>query len=66
MRDPLVLIVEDDQRIGSSLLRALTNSAITCGGNSWAKAALHACDEDPPDLALLDLGLPETRRTRDR
>lgn len=54
-----VLVVEDDPLIGSSLERALKVSGYTA---SWAPdgaTALARADESPPDLVLLDLGLPD-------
>jgi DNA-binding response OmpR family regulator len=59
MANERILIVEDDERIGSTLLRALT-------GNSydvvWERTGLDAVKEataSRPNLVLLDLGLPD-------
>jgi DNA-binding response OmpR family regulator len=54
-----ILIVEDDARIGTSLERALSGSGydtcwVTTGG-----AAIEAATKLPPQLVLLDLGLPD-------
>jgi len=54
-----VVIVEDDPLIGSSLGRALTAdgyevTVVTCVADGIA-----ALDSQPPDLVLLDLGLPD-------
>lgn len=54
-----ILLVEDDERIGASLLRALTGSGYQV---SWRRSGAEAEDEVRqvrPDLVLLDLGLPD-------
>jgi len=54
-----ILIVEDDARIGSTLLRALESSAYLA---QWARTgteALEAVAAARPDLVILDLGLPD-------
>jgi DNA-binding response OmpR family regulator len=54
-----VLLVEDDALIASSLERALTSRGYlvrTCG---MVAHAIDLLDESPPDLVLLDLGLPD-------
>ena len=54
-----VLVVEDDQLIASSLVRALEANgyeATACGG---VTRAIERIDATPPDLVLLDLGLPD-------
>lgn len=54
-----LLIVEDDERIGSTLLRALTSSGFDA---VWARTGEQALSEvatQRPDLVLLDLGLPD-------
>ncbi len=55
----MLLIVEDDERIGSTLLRALSSSGYD---TVWARTgadALAAVVQRRPDLVLLDLGLPD-------
>jgi len=54
-----LLIVEDDEGIGANLQRAL---AAESGSVAWARTAAEAralAREQPPDLVLLDLGLPD-------
>ena len=54
-----ILIVEDDERIGSTLLRALVGNAYDV---AWEKTGLGAISDattSRPDLVLLDLGLPD-------
>jgi DNA-binding response OmpR family regulator len=61
MRRPAqLLIVEDDEGIGANLQRAL---AAESGNVAWARTAAEArtlARELPPDLVLLDLGLPDS------
>ena len=54
-----VLIVEDDALIASSLVRALEANGYTAGTAGTVAAAIAAVDHEPPDLVLLDLGLPD-------
>ncbi|HEY3832266.1 MAG TPA: response regulator transcription factor [Acidimicrobiia bacterium] len=59
MRPGRVLIVEDDEGIGANLQRALANDEIEV---QWVRTAAEALAEsvnEPPDLMLLDLGLPD-------
>jgi DNA-binding response OmpR family regulator len=54
-----LLIVEDDEGIGANLQRAL---AVESGSVAWARTAAEArllARDQPPDLVLLDLGLPD-------
>lgn len=54
-----ILIVEDDERIGSTLVRALQGNDYAA---SWARSGNDAIAEvrtARPDLVLLDLGLPD-------
>jgi len=57
-RLPIILLVEDDQRLAQVLCRVLTKSGYEV---EWAvDAAAAACDfERPPEVALLDLHLPD-------
>jgi two-component system, OmpR family, KDP operon response regulator KdpE len=54
-----LLIVEDDERIRTALIRALRERghAVTSAGT--AMAGLQAAVDDRPDLVVLDLGLPD-------
>lgn len=54
-----ILIVEDDDRIGSTLLRALGGSGYDTRWETSGRAAIEAASRDRPDLVLLDLGLPD-------
>ncbi len=52
-----ILVVEDDVRIGSSLLRALVGSQYEASWEQAGGAAVESCRSRRPDLVLLDLGL---------
>jgi DNA-binding response OmpR family regulator len=52
-----ILVVEDDVRIGSSLLRALVGSGYQASWEQAGGAAVASCHSRRPDLVLLDLGL---------
>jgi DNA-binding response OmpR family regulator len=54
-----ILIVEDDMRIGSTLLRALEGNGYAGGWETSGRGAIDAAAGDRPDLVLLDLGLPD-------
>ncbi|MEZ5282518.1 MAG: response regulator transcription factor [Acidimicrobiales bacterium] len=59
MSGEYLLIVEDDERIGSTLLRALSSSGYDA---TWVRCgvdALDAVSDRKPDLVLLDVGLPD-------
>jgi DNA-binding response OmpR family regulator len=54
-----VVVVEDDHLIGSSLERALTARGYRVTLTTSVAGAVATIDGDPPDLVLLDLGLPD-------
>ena len=54
-----ILVVEDDERIGISLTRALDGAGYLTVWVTTGDAAATAATADPPDLVLLDLGLPD-------
>jgi DNA-binding response OmpR family regulator len=54
-----ILIVEDDERIGSTLLRALEGNGYSARHEPTGRSGLAAVAEQRPDLVLLDLGLPD-------
>lgn len=54
-----LLIVEDDLAIRSSLSRALTERGHAVASAGLATTALAMVESSPPDLLLLDLGLPD-------
>jgi two-component system KDP operon response regulator KdpE len=54
-----LLLVEDDALIRGALIRALTERGHAVTSTPSAMAALHQIHQVPPDLVLLDLGLPD-------
>ena len=54
-----VLVVEDDPAIRSGLVRALTDAGHAVTAVATGMAALQAVVDEPPDIVLLDLGLPD-------
>ena len=54
-----LLLVEDDAAIRGALIRALTERGHAVTSQPSAMAALQHVLESPPDLILLDLGLPD-------
>jgi DNA-binding response OmpR family regulator len=54
-----LLVVEDDGTIGRGLSQALSGQGYLVRWAPTAAEALQAVAEDPPDLVLLDLGLPD-------
>ena len=53
------MIVEDDERIGATLLRALAGSSYEARWETTGRGALTAVATQRPDLVLLDLGLAD-------
>ena len=54
-----ILVVEDDDIIATSLVRALTASGYTATRAATGRAALDSVSAGSIDLVLLDLGLPD-------
>ena len=54
-----ILVVEDDERIGVSLTRALDGAGFATTHVTSGSDALTAATTELPDLVLLDLGLPD-------
>ncbi len=55
----LILVVEDDEAIGSSLSSVLRGQGYEVEWQQTAQGALEAARRLAPDLVLLDLGLPD-------
>ena len=54
-----LLIVEDDERIRTALIRALRERGHAVSSAGTALAGLRQAVEERPDLVVLDLGLPD-------
>jgi DNA-binding response OmpR family regulator len=54
-----VLLVEDDDAVRDSMLRSLTDLGHAVQATGTALEALRRVRADPPDLIVLDLGLPD-------
>ena len=54
-----ILLIEDDERIGSTLERALGSSGYEVAWFRTGLEGVHDAGVEPPDLVLLDLGLPD-------
>ncbi len=54
-----LLLVEDDAAIRGALIRALTERGHAVSSTPNAMAALQFVIDTPPDLVILDLGLPD-------
>jgi two-component system KDP operon response regulator KdpE len=54
-----LLVVEDDERIRTALLRALRERGHAVSTAATALAGLQQAVEERPDLVVLDLGLPD-------
>ena len=54
-----LLLVEDDAAIRSALIRALSERGHAVASTSAAMDGLQQILQNPPDLVLLDLGLPD-------
>jgi len=55
----LILLVEDDHSLAHALEVALHKQGYSVNAVGTGKAALHTIDTNPPDLVILDLGLPD-------
>jgi DNA-binding response OmpR family regulator len=51
--------VEDDRPLASGLRKALMSQGFTVNHVETGKAALHVLVTEPPDLLVLDIGLPD-------
>jgi two-component system, OmpR family, KDP operon response regulator KdpE len=54
-----LLVVEDDERIRTALIRALRDRGHVVSSAGTALAGLRQAVEERPDLVVLDLGLPD-------
>jgi DNA-binding response OmpR family regulator len=56
---PVVLLIEDDARIRDALARVLTEHGYAVRSATTGFAGLQEVNGDPPDVVVLDLGLPD-------
>lgn len=55
-----VLLIEDDRMVGAAVMQALKDAAYAVDWVADGKTAIEAVEAETYDVALLDLGLPET------
>lgn len=61
VNDPLdVLVVEDDGALRSVVMRALEDDGFTASGVSSGGEAITRVTDGPPDVIVIDIGLPDT------
>ncbi|MFL5244984.1 MAG: response regulator [Gemmataceae bacterium] len=58
-KNPTILVVDDDEVLGQVLARVLTRDDRTVVRATSAAQALQLADEQPPQVALVDLCLPD-------
>ena len=54
-----ILLVEDDRSLADGLCKALRNEGFVTNHVADGKSALHVVEVEPPDIMVLDLGLPD-------
>ncbi|MGB5345070.1 MAG: response regulator [Woeseia sp.] len=54
-----ILVVEDDQSLASGLCKALTREGFAVNHVATGAAATHVLATEPPEIVVLDLGLPD-------
>ena len=54
-----ILLVEDDRSLASGLRQALHKQGYVVNHVETGEAALHVIGTEPPDIVILDLGLPD-------
>jgi CheY-like chemotaxis protein len=59
MRQPRIYVIDDDPRLLNAALRLLPKWGLQCVAYSDPRAALQAIETDPPDLAIIDIYMPE-------
>jgi len=57
--DPSVLVVEDDHRLRSLILRGLRAAGFHAEGVTQASEALERLPHVKPDVLVIDIGLPD-------
>ncbi len=54
-----LLLVEDDHALATALLEALQKQGYVANAVGTGEAAIYVIKTDPPDIVILDLGLPD-------
>jgi DNA-binding response OmpR family regulator len=54
-----ILLVEDDHYLAAGLLEALRKEGLAINHVATGKDALHVIATEPPDIVILDIGLPD-------
>jgi len=54
-----ILLVEDDQSLANGLQQALKREGFAVNHVATGKDAIHVFNTDPPNIIILDLGLPD-------
>ncbi len=54
-----LLLVEDDHALANALLQALQKQGYVANAVGTGEAAIYIISTDPPDIVILDLGLPD-------
>jgi DNA-binding response OmpR family regulator len=54
-----LLVVEDDVDLAAGLVKALRREGFAADAVGTGREAMHSIDIDPPDLVILDRGLPD-------
>ena len=54
-----ILLVEDDRLLAEGIIKALQRERFTVNHVQEGKAALNHINAEPPDILILDLGLPD-------
>lgn len=54
-----ILLVEDDSQLAAGLLEALRNEGLVVNHVETGASALHVVSTEPPEIVILDLGLPD-------
>src|SRR5438067_6801051 len=59
LSEPRVLLIEDDDALTTVLAKALADRGFTVDVMTTGAAALESASVAPPDVVVLDLGLPD-------
>ncbi|WP_292747251.1 response regulator, partial [Methylophaga sp. UBA3191] len=54
-----ILLIEDDLSLAQGLMRSLRHDRFTVNHLSLGRQAINSIKTTPPDMVILDLGLPD-------